>query len=91
MQRFMRDELLSEMDPFDSFYFYAWYSLLRDFRNPGDTGTAQTDIHTVVSMALKRILRRADRIDDRETKQAFLSQSRWTSTLYLAAREYKLV
>jgi tetratricopeptide (TPR) repeat protein len=91
MQRFMRDELLPDMDPFVSFYFYAWYSMLRNFRNPGDTGTAQTDIHTVVSMALKRILRRADRIDDRETKQVFLSQSRWTSTLYLAAREHKLI
>jgi hypothetical protein len=89
MQRFMREELLSDTDPFDPFYFYAWYTLLRNFRNPGDS--AQTDINTVVSMALKRIQRRADRIDESKTKQTFLSQSRWTSTLYLAAREHKLI
>ena len=85
MQRFMRDELLPDTDPNDAFYFYAWYCMLRDIR------AAQVDMNTVVSMAYKRLQRRAGRIDDMGTKQAFLNLSRWNSTLCIAAREYKLI
>jgi len=49
------------------------------------------DMNTVVSIAYKRLQRRAARIDDKETKQAFLTLSRWNNALILAAREYKLV
>jgi len=85
MQRFMRDELLPDTDPNDAFYFYAWYCMLRD------SGAAQVDMNTVVSMAFKRLQRRAARIDDLRTKQAFLAMSRWNNTLSLAAREHKLI
>ena len=85
MQRFMRDELLPDTDPNDAFYFCAWYCMLRD------TDSAQVDIHTAVSMAYKRLQRRAARIDDIKTSQSFLALSRWNSTLRLAAREYKLI
>ena len=85
MQRFMREELLPDIDPNDVFYFYAWYCMLRD------SGAAQVDMNTVVSMANKRLQRRASRIDDRVTKKAFLDLSRWSVTLSIAAREYKLV
>ena len=85
MQRFMREELLPDIDPSDVFYFYAWYCMLRD------SGAAQVDMNTVVSMANKRLQRRASRIDDRGTKKAFLGLSRWNITLSIAAREYKLV
>ena len=81
----MRDELLPDTDPNDAFYFYAWYSMLRD------TGAAHLDMNTAVSMAFKRLQRRAARIDEIGTQQAFLTQSRWNSTLSLAAREYKLI
>ena len=85
MQRFMRDELLPDTDPLDSFFFYAWYCMLRD------TGSAQVDMNTVVSIAYKRLQRRALRIDDKGTKQASLTLSRWNNALNLAAKEYKLV
>jgi hypothetical protein len=85
MQRFMRDELLPDTDPNDTLYFHAWYCMLRD------TKAAQVDMNTVVSMAFKRLQRRAGRIDDRKTKQNFLNLPRWNHTLYLAAREYKLI
>ena len=85
MQYFMRDELLPDTDPYDAFYSYAWYSMLRD------TGAAHLDMNTAVSMAFRRLQRRAARIDDTGTKQAFLTQSRWNSALSLAAREYKLI
>ena len=84
MQRFMRDELLPDTDPIDAFFFYAWYCMLRD------TESAQVDMNTVVSIAYKRLQRRATRIDDIGTKQAFLTLSRWNNALNLAAREYKL-
>ena len=85
MQRFMREEPLPDTDPNDSFYFYAWYCMLRDVK------AAQVDMNTVVSMAYKRLQRRAERIDDAGIKQTFLNLSRWNNTLGFAAREYKLV
>ena len=91
MQRFMREELLPDTDPNDAFFFHAWYCMLRDTQSPNDTRSSQADIGTVVSMAYKRLQKRAGRIDDAETKQVYLNQSRWNSTLYLAAREHKLI
>ena len=91
MQRFMREEFLPDSDPNDAFFFHAWYSMLRDSQAPGGGNAAQVDINTVVSMAYKRLQRRAGRIDDAGTKQAFLNMSRWNNTLCLAAREYKLI
>ena len=85
MQRFMRDELLPDTDPNDMFYFYAWYCMLRD------TGSAQVDMNTVVSMAYKRLQRRAGRIDDIAVKQDYLSLPRWNKTLSLAAKEHKFI
>ncbi|MCL2231471.1 MAG: hypothetical protein FWB99_00165 [Treponema sp.] len=84
MQRFMRDELLPDTDPTDAFFFYAWYCMLRN------TGSAQVDMNTVVSIAYKRLQRRAARIDDIGAKQTFLTLPRWNNTLCLAAKEYKL-
>ena len=85
MQRFMREELLPDTDPNDPFYFFAWYSILRD------TEAAQVDMNTAISISYKRLQRRAVRIDDTNTRQKFLSQSRWSSALCFAARENKLI
>ncbi|MCL2382141.1 MAG: hypothetical protein FWC64_11255 [Treponema sp.] len=85
MQRFMRDELLPDTDPNDAFYFYAWYCMLHD------TDAEHIDTNMVVSMAYKRLQRRAGKIDDMKTRRTFLTLSRWGNTLNLAAREYKLV
>jgi hypothetical protein len=81
MQRILRDERLAEMDPGDTFYFYAWYQVLER------SGAAQSDMNTALSMALKRLQRRASRIDDIEIRRAFLSQPRWNGALSLAAKE----
>jgi hypothetical protein len=85
MQRVLRDERLSEMDPCDAFYFYAWYQVLKE------SGAAQVDMNTAVSMAFKRLQRRASRIDDPRIRQAYLTQPYWNSALSLAAREHKLI
>ena len=91
MQRFMREEFLPDTDSNDAFFFHAWYCMLRDSQKSGESGSAHVDINTVVSMAYKRLQRRAGRIDDAGIKQAFLNKSRWNGTLCLAAREYKLI
>jgi len=91
MQRFMRDELLPDTDPSDTVYFYAWYRMLADSLNHKDAMATQVDINTVVSMAFKRLQRRAGKIDEAEVKQAFLSLPRWNNALFQAAREHRLI
>jgi len=91
MQRFMRDELLPDTDPSDAVYFYAWYRMLIDSLNHKESQTTQVDLNTVVSMAFKRLQRRAGKIDDAEIKHAFLSLPRWNNALYQAAREHRLI
>jgi tetratricopeptide (TPR) repeat protein len=85
MQRIIRDERLAETDPWDAFYFFAWYRILEETR------AAQVDMNTAVSMAFKRLQRRASRIDDIAIRRDFLSLPRWNSDLSLAAKEYKLI
>jgi tetratricopeptide (TPR) repeat protein len=85
MQRVLRDERLSELDPWDAFYFFAGYRVLEE------TSAAQVDMNTAVSMAFKRLQRRASRIDDVEIRREFLSLPLWNGALSLAAREYKLI
>ncbi|MDR1575303.1 MAG: hypothetical protein LBS37_04785 [Treponema sp.] len=85
MQQILKTERLSETDPWDAFYYYAWYRVL------AQSGAEQVDLNTAVSMAFKRLQRRASRIDDVETRRQFLSQPRWNGALSQAAREYKLI
>jgi hypothetical protein len=46
---------------------------------------------TVVSIAFKRLQRRASRIDDPKTRQDYIFRNRWNNALSLAAKEYKLI
>jgi tetratricopeptide (TPR) repeat protein len=85
LHRVLRDERLSEIDPWDVFCFFAWYQVLEE------TGAAQVDMNTAISMAFKRLQRRASRIDDLDVRRNFLSLPRWNGALSLAAREYKLI
>jgi hypothetical protein len=85
MQRVLRDERLSELDPWDAFYYYAWYQIL------GESGAAQVDMNTAVSIAFKQLQRRASRIDDIKVRQTFLTQPRWNGALSLAAKEHRLI
>jgi len=85
MQRLLRDERLSEMDPWDSFYFYSWFRIMEHI------GIGQVDMNTAISMAFKRLQRRATRIEDNETRRQYVSNPRWNSELSLAAKEFKLI
>jgi hypothetical protein len=85
MQRIIQDERLSETGPNDAFYFFAYYRILLE------SGAPEVDMNTAVSMAFKRLQRRASRIDDTDTKRAFLSLHHWNGALMLAAKEHKLI
>jgi hypothetical protein len=85
IQRILRDERLCEMDPWDAFYFYAKYIILKQ------TNSSLVDKSTAVSMAFKRMQRRASRIDDIETRRQYLKGPRWNRELYNTAKEFKLI
>jgi hypothetical protein len=85
LRRLLREDFLANTDPNEVFYLYAYYSILKE------TGAAQVDLNTAVSMAFKRLQRRAGRIDDDNARQTFLSRHHWNGALSLAAREYKLI
>jgi len=85
LQRILRHEQLCEMDPWDAFYFYAKYCILEH------TGASLVDMSTAVSMAFKRLQRRASRIEDVETRRQYLNGQRWNRELSLAAKEFKLI
>jgi hypothetical protein len=84
LQRVMRDEL-PETDPNDAFYFYAYYRILKR------TGAPEVDMNTAVSIAFKRLQRRASRIDENDDKRSFQSFHYWNGALAAAAREHKLI
>jgi tetratricopeptide (TPR) repeat protein len=84
MQRVMREEV-PETDPNDAFYFYAYYRILKR------TGAPEVDMNTAISIAFKRLQRRASRIDDSEIKRSFMSFHYWNSSLTVAAKEHKLI
>ena len=85
IQKILRDEKLCEIDPWDSFYFYSKYRILEQ------TGASQVDLSTAVSMAFKRLQRRAGRIEDVETRRQYLNGPKWNRELSLAAKEFKLI
>ena len=85
IQNILRDERLCEMDPWESFYFFAKYLILEQF------SASPVDMSTAVSMAFKRLQRRACRIEDVGTRHQYLNGSRWNRELCQAAKEYKLI
>jgi len=84
LQRIMRDELPEE-DPNDTFYLYSFYRILKT------SGAPEVDMNTAISIAFKRLQKRASRIDNNEAKKAFLSAHYWNSALTEAAKEHKLI
>lgn len=85
IQNIIRDDSLCEIDPWDAFYFLAKYLILEQ------TGADLVDLSTAVSMAFKRLQRRAGRIEDIETRRQYLNGPRWNQMLSAAAKEFKLI
>lgn len=85
IQRLLRDEGLCEMDPWDAIYFYGKYLILEQAK------TDPVDKNTAISIAVRRLQRRASRIEDAETRAQYLNGSRWVQELTVAAKKYKLI
>jgi hypothetical protein len=85
IQQILRDERLCEMDPWDAIYFYAKYRILEL------SDASYVDMSTAVSMAFKRLQRRAGRIEDIDTRRQYLNGPRWNRELSLLAKEFKLI
>jgi hypothetical protein len=85
MERILRDEQVSEMDPWDAFYFFTWYRILEH------TGANPVEVNKAISMAFRRLQRRASRIGDIETRRQYLNNPRWNRELGIAAKEFKLI
>lgn len=85
LRRIAKEEPISELDPYDAFYFWALSVSLRD------AGVEPLDWHTVLGIAFKRLQRRASRIDDAETKRAYLSLNRWNGALFADAKRINLI
>jgi tetratricopeptide (TPR) repeat protein len=85
IEEIIKDERYFEMDPNGAFYFFAHYRVL------SKTGAPLVDMDTAVSMAFKRLQRRASRIDDIEVNRAFLTRHYWNAALSRAAKEHKLI
>jgi hypothetical protein len=85
IEEIIKDERYFEMDPNGAFYFFAHYRVL------GETGAPLVDMDTAVSMAFKRLQRRASRIDDVEVNRSFLTRHYWNAALSRAAKEHKLI
>jgi tetratricopeptide (TPR) repeat protein len=85
MQKIMRDERLNETDPNMPFYFFANYRIIREADLP------EVDRNTAISMAFKRLQRRAGRIDDVKVRQSYLTSQYWNNALFITAKEHKLI
>jgi len=85
MQQILRKSRFPEIDTWDPFYYYAMYRTLEH------AGASQVDVRTAASTAFNRLQNRAGRIDDPETCRHYLKQLHWSSALWQAAVEFKLV
>jgi tetratricopeptide (TPR) repeat protein len=77
--------MLPDIFPNDSFYFYALYSVLRK------SGEDPLYVNTVVGIAFKRLQQRGIKIDAPEARRIFFDRPYWNNALTMAAREYKLI
>jgi tetratricopeptide (TPR) repeat protein len=85
IRRVIRDDRRPGADPNDAFYFYAYYCVLQE------SGAAEVDMNTAISMAFKHLQSRASRIDDPEVKRSFLSRHHWNNAMGLAAKKHRLI
>ena len=85
IEQLLREERLCEMDLWDTFYYYAKYRILEQ------TGANHVDMSTAVSMAFKRLQRRASRIEDIDTRRQYLNGPRWNRELCVVAKDFKLI
>jgi tetratricopeptide (TPR) repeat protein len=85
LHRLSKEERVSDFDPYDAFYFRAL-----SIANAA-AGLPAIDRQTILSIAFKRLQRRASRIDDAEVRRSYQFSNRWNATLYADAQANKLI
>jgi len=80
-----KEERISPCDPYDALYFRALFLMLRH------AGTPEVDRGTVLSIAFKRLQKRASHIDDPETKRSYINLNRWNGALFAEAKAGNLI
>jgi tetratricopeptide (TPR) repeat protein len=85
MQHITKDDRFPDADPNDNFYFFSLYQIYQE------TKASEVDMNTAISISFNRLQKRASRIDDAETRRAFLSLNRWNRIIMDAAKEHKLI
>jgi hypothetical protein len=85
IQEFLRNDRFTEFDPHNAFYSYAYYLILKDL------DSEKVDMNTAISIAFKRLQRRAGRIDDVEIRRSFLFKNYWNGALSQVAKMYNLI
>ena len=85
LHRLAKEEPMSDLDPNDAFYFWALSVSLKA------AGAQSVDTGTMLSIAFKRLQRRASRIDDAESKRSYLMNNRWNGALYGDAKAIYLI
>lgn len=85
IQDILRNDPFAELDPHNAFYSYAHYLILKDLNSE------KVDMNTAISIAFKRLQRRAVRIDDVEVRRSFLFKNYWNGALSQVAKTYNLI
>ncbi len=85
LRRLVKDENLTEADPYDSLYYRAYCQTLEA------SSAAAVDVSTALSVAFQRVQRRASRIDEAEAKRSYLYINRWNAGLLAAAKAHNLI
>ena len=85
LRRIVKDEPISDLDPYDAFYYWTLSVALKASDAP------EVDTGTILSIAFKRLQRRASRIDDPESKRSYLMSNRWNRALYADAKSINLI
>lgn len=85
MRKMLKEERLSELDTGDAFSYWVYSHCLYLY------GAESVDYGTVLSLAFKRFQRRSSRIDDLDTKRAFMSLHRWNAMLVQDAKKANLL
>jgi len=75
LRSMVKDEYLPECDPLDPVYSFGYYRVLKN------SAIAEIDVNTALSIAFKRLQKRASRIDDRESRDSYLNLHYWNEAL----------
>ncbi|GHT49874.1 hypothetical protein FACS1894102_4980 [Spirochaetia bacterium] len=85
MQQITRDERMADIDPNAAFYFFANFIVL------DNTESSEVDLNTAISMAFKRLQKRATKFENNDMRRTYLSNQYWNMIVFDKAREYKLI